>query len=321
MAEFVITPEDLQTSARKYRKELLKMPVMALGAALQHMTLRTGIRFSETVGELTGDIELGPYSETRVAEDNSAIEGRTLYTYFGSAVQNFSPNKLYKTIYGDNITKGEALKRTDITRQMVALLSKKVGEKLYHNLWKAVRNDNGDKTSELFNGLDTITATELTAGKLSAELDNYMTIDAIDHTNAVDVLKTICQKANPFLTEGSQAKLFVPRHVLFDYCENYKNTTGATPYNKEYKQYYVEGFENVSIVAMANKQDSPFIHLTTKQNVLIGVNQTGEEEDIEVARFQAFVLQFIMTMFFGTQFETLSKERLFVAGIDGKTAV
>ena len=321
MAEFLISPEDLQTSARKYRKELLKMPVMALSKALQHMTLRTGIRFSETVGELTGDIELGPYSETREAEDSSAIVGRTLYTYFGSAVQNFSPNKLYKTIYGDNITKGEALKKTDITRQVVALLSKKVGEKLYANLWKAVRNDNGTKTSELFNGLDTITATELTAGNLSVEKGNYMAINAIDSTNAVDVLKTICKTADPFLTEGEHSKLFVPRHVLFDYCENYKNVTGATPYNKEYNQYYVEGFENVSIVAMANKQDSPFIHLTTKQNVLIGVNLTGEEEEVEVARFKAFVLQFIMTMFFGTQFETLSKERLFVAGIDGKTAV
>ena len=321
MAEFLISPEDLQTSARKYRKELLKMPVMALEKALKHMTLRTGIRYAETVGELTADIEVGPYSETRVAEDNSAIVGRTLYTFFGSAVQDFSPNKLYKTIYGSNFTKGEALKKTDITRQMSAYLAKKAGEKFYNHLWNAVRNDNGSKTVDLFNGLDTITATELTAGKLTTELGNYMTINAIDKTNAVDVLKTICQTANPFLTEGSQAKLFIPRHVLFDYCEDYKSTTGAIPYNTEYKQYYVEGFENVSLVAMANKQDSPFIHLTTKQNVLIGVNQTGEEEDIEIARFKAFVLQFIMTMFFGTQFESLSKERMFVASIDGKTAV
>lgn len=321
MATFTITPEELQTSARKLRKELLVMPLMALSSALEHMTLRTGIRYSETVGELTGDIEIGPYSETRETEDNSAIVGRTLYTYLGSAVQNFSPNKLYKTIWGSNLTKGEALKNTDITRRMVALLAKKAGEKLYKSLWSAVRNESGTTTAELFNGLDTITASELTDGKLSETLGNYMTIEAVTDTTAVDILKEICQKADPFLTEGAQAKLFVPRHVFFDYCEDYKNVTGAVPYNREYKQYYIEGFENVTIVPMANKQNSPFIHLTTKQNVLIGVNQTGEEEDIEVARFKAFVLQFIMTMFFGTQFESINKERLFVAGIDGKTAV
>lgn len=79
-----ITSEDLQKSARKYRKELLQMPVLGLSRSLQHMTLRPGIRYAETVGELSGDMQLGPYSETR--EDNSevVINPRTLYTYFGS---------------------------------------------------------------------------------------------------------------------------------------------------------------------------------------------------------------------------------------------
>ena len=48
-----ITSEDLQKSARKYRKELLQMPVLGLSRSLQHMTLRPGIRYAETVGELS----------------------------------------------------------------------------------------------------------------------------------------------------------------------------------------------------------------------------------------------------------------------------
>ena len=66
-----ITSEDLQKSARKYRKELLQMPVLGLSRSLQHMTLRPGIRYAETVGELSGDMQFGPYSETR--EDNSEV--------------------------------------------------------------------------------------------------------------------------------------------------------------------------------------------------------------------------------------------------------
>ena len=37
-----IASEDLQKTARKYRKELLQMPVIALSRSLQHMSLRPG---------------------------------------------------------------------------------------------------------------------------------------------------------------------------------------------------------------------------------------------------------------------------------------
>lgn len=77
----------------------------------------------------------------------------------------------------------------------------------------------------------------------------------------------------------------------------------------------------MNIVPLANKKNSPFIHMTVKRNMLVGVNQTGEEESVEVARFKAFVLQFIATMFFGVEFESLSKERLLVASIDGTTPI
>ena len=66
-------------------------------------------------------------------------------------------------------------------------------------------------------------------------------------------------------------------------------------------------------MALSNKANSQFIHLSTKQNMLVGVNQTGEEETVAVEKHSAFVLQFIMTAFFGCEFESISKERLFVA--------
>lgn len=133
MAGVIINDQELaklSTSSAKLRKELLKMPVFALGDFLQHVTLRTGIRYSETVGELTGSMELGPYSETRIDSDDVNITPRTLYTFLGSVVKKFSPNKIYQSIWGSNFTKGEALKSTDITQQVLAFLAKKVGEAL-----------------------------------------------------------------------------------------------------------------------------------------------------------------------------------------------
>ncbi len=317
-----ISTEDLQTTARKYRRELLMMPVMSLGSSLQHMRLRPGIRYSETVGELSGDIQFGPYSETREDNDEVTINPRTLYTYFGSVVRNFSPNKIYKSMWGSAITKGEGLKSTEITRIVLSFLAAQLGKNLNKVLWNAVRDDDGDKSADLFNGFDTIAAAELTASHLSADLGNLKTLAAaITSENAVDTLKAFCRAADDQLLEEPNLKLFVPQHVFYDYCDDYQATVGAIPYNREFKKYYIEGFENIHIVPLANKKNSPFIQLTTQNNMLVGVNQMGEEESIEVARFKAFVLQFIATMFFGVQYETLSPERILFGTIDGSTAI
>ena len=311
MGKVVVSPEALAKSAAKYRREILMMPVFALGEFLQHVSLRTGIRYSETVGEMSGSMELGPYSETRIDDDDVQIVGRTLYTYFGSVVKKFSPNKVYQSIYGNAITKGEGLKNVDITREVLNFLGKKVGNSLYWNMWNAVRNDNGTKTKDLFNGFDTITSKEITDGNIAVAKKNLLTLtEDIDATNAVDVLKTIWRSADPML-KREKCKLFVPPSVLDAYNDDYKATTGSIAYNTKFNQTFVEGSENkCEIVAIDNKAGSKFLHLTTKQNMLVGVNQTGEEETVAVEKHEAFVLQFIMTAFFGCQFESISPERM-----------
>lgn len=315
MGKVIITPETLSQSAAKYRREILMMPVFALGEFLKHVSLRTGIRYSETVGELSGTMELGPYSETRVEDDDVKIIGRTLYTYFGSVVKNFSPNSVYQSIYGNAVTKGEGLKNVDITREVLNFLAKKVGDSLFWHMWDAVRNADGTKTKDLFNGFDTITTTEMTgedAGIAVAKGNLLLLDEKIDSTNAVDILKTIWRKADPML-QREKCKLFVAPSILDAYNDDYKATTGAIAYNTQFKQTFVEGSENrCEIVALSNKANSPYIHLTTRQNMLVGVNQKGEEETVAVEKHAAFVLQFIMTAFFGCQFETISKERLLV---------
>ena len=311
MGKVVVSPEALAKSAAKYRREILMMPVFALGEFLQHVSLRTGIRYSETVGEMSGSMELGPYSETRIDDDDVQIVGRTLYTYFGSVVKKFSPNKVYQSIYGNAITKGEGLKNVDITREVLNFLGKKVGNSLYWNMWNAVRNDNGTKTKDLFNGFDTITSKEITDGNIAVAKKNLLTLtEDIDATNAVDVLKTIWRSADPML-KREKCKLFVPPSVLDAYNDDYKATTGSIAYNTKFNQTFVEGSENkCEIVALDNKAGSKYLHLTTKQNMLVGVNQTGEEETVAVEKHEAFVLQFIMTAFFGCQFESISPERM-----------
>ena len=50
----------------------------------------------------------------------------------------------------------------------------------------------------------------------------------------------------------------------------------------------------------------------TVKNVREGME--GDDESVAVEKHEAFRLLFVMTMFYGVEFETISKERLLVAG-------
>ena len=307
-----ITPAALQTSAKKYRRQLLAMPAQGLLRSLQHMTLRTGLRAGEVVGQLEADLQFGPYSSSRKDSSDITIKGRELETFFGSVIKDFDPTSVVQSIYGADATKGDALKNVPITLQVLSYLAVRLGFNLQKVLWSAVRNASGTTSAALFNGFDTITAAEVTGGGLSAAKGNYEALaDAITTSNAVDVLKAICANADEELTD--ECKMFVSPTIYRAYLEDYKATTGATPYNTEYKKTFVEGFDGVELVPLSNKKDSQYIHLSPKQNMLIGMNREGDEEQIQVDRFSPFVLTFSASIFFGVQFESISKERLYVA--------
>lgn len=289
------------------------VPVHALAKSLQHMTLRTGVRHSEKVGELTGDIEMGPYSETRVDDKDVSISTRELKTYLGSVVKKFSPNSVAQTVYGSSITKGESLTNVEIVRLVLSYLSAKIGAGIDRHLFNAVRKADGDKTVDLFDGFDTITGQEITSGSISTDLGNlYEFSEPITKLNAVDQVVTFCRSADDFLQETEGAKLLISRDIYNAYVDDYKATTGAIVYNDKFLKTSVEGFDNVELVPMYQKKNAPYIQLTTKSNLLVGVDQEGDEEDIVIEKHAPFVLDFVATMFFGTQFETLDKTRLLV---------
>ena len=309
----VILPEDLAKTAVKYRKTFLMMAVIGLAETRKHMTFRPGVRYKEVVGELTGDIEIGPYSETRTDDSDMNVVKRELETYFGSVVRKFSPNKIYQSIWGSSVTKGEGLKDTEITKQVVGHLMKKVSKSLNKNVWSAVRKADGDKTSDLFNGLDTIATTEIADGNLSTDNKNLFEFgETIDKNNAVDLLKTFYRSADDVL-KGEETKLYIPNSIYDAYVDDYQATVGATPYNREFEKTFLEGSnDRCQLVPLSNKAGSPYIQLSTKENMLIGVDQESDLEKILIEKHHPVLLDFIVTLFFGTQYESISKARLLV---------
>jgi hypothetical protein len=313
MGKVVINADDLAKSAVKFRPELLAMSVIGLENTKKHMTIRPGIRYKEIVGELSGNLEVGPYSETRIDETDVNVTKRELETFLGSVVKPFSPNSVYSSIYGSSITKGDALKDTNITKMVLAYLMKQVAKSLNNAIWSAERNAAGTKTIELFNGFDTITKNEIAGKNMSAEKGNLMVFsEKIDKTNAVDALKEFYRTADPVLQEEN-TKLFLTPEIYDAYVDDYQSTVGAVIYNTEFEKRVLEGSDGkCELVKLANKAGSNYIHLSTQSNMLIGVDQESDLESITVEKHAAFVLQFIATLFFGVQFESISKERLLV---------
>ncbi len=320
--------EQLQKTAQTYRQQLITMPTRGLKKSLSYMTLRPGIRVAETVGELTGGAEFGPYDESRVADGSVAITPRTLEVFFGNVDIKFSPNSVYSTIWGANATSGDALKGVPITLQVLQLLALKLGKNLDKVLFSAVRNASGTGSADLFNGFDTIAKTELTNSKLSAELGNLIKVSDIlgdgktlNDDNAVDFAQGICEAADEELMAEDKLYLYVPQSFVNLYNRAFLKKFGSVPYNSGYNHNVVEGFGNVEFAVLSNKANAPFFQLTTRSNMLVGVNEanTNDAEKISVEKYHPWKLDFIATKFFGTQYESINKERILFATIDGTT--
>lgn len=312
-AKIKCTDQDFLTSARKYRSELLRKPVRRLADTLKYFTIRPGIRYEEKLYNVDTEMQFGPYDPERVEKLEVEFTPRVLKTFFGSVKRFFDPNEYYKTILGSVITKGEALKNVEVARLVLSILATKLGDKLAKHIFDAVRNDKGTRTVDLFNGFDTITRTEIASGGLSAEKGNlYEFTEAIDATNAVDQIKAFCRAADDYLLEQPQVNLLMPRAVYDAYLDDYQATVGAIPYNTEFRKIHPEGFENINFVPMFQKKGSEFMQLTTKSNMLIGVNQVGEEESITVEKHDVVLLTFFATIFFGAEYESIEPFRLLV---------
>lgn len=310
---FKLTQDDLKKSATTYKKQLLVTPIISCEETLQHMTSRPGVAGREIVSELGGNIELGPYDPTRVDNDGVNANARTLETFLGSVVKRFDVNTAATTVWGEFVAQGKQLTTADLALQVLTFLSGLLGKKLNEAIWAAKRNDSGTTTKDLFNGFDTITKQEIDNSNISTSNGNLCEFaQPITKTNAVDILMDFYDAAAEEL-QGVKTKLYVPFKVYQAYNRDYATRFGGTPYNKEYSKTFLEGTQNLcELVPLVSKKGSDYLHLTTKSNMLYGYGAGLAKENIAIEKYHEFLLSYVATMFFGTEFESIQKERLFV---------
>ncbi len=300
-------------SAHKYRKQLLQLAAIGVQEALVHMTGRPGVIHKETTGWMTGDFELRPYNGEKNAGKSIGLDARILETFLGSCVEEFDPNILRSTVFGQLYAKGGKIEDAEINKGILMKIMKTLLKKLNKSLFTAVRNDAGTKTSELFNGFDTIAQNEITAGRIAVAKGNYKEVELITSANAVDLLKAAYRAASDEL-QNEETKLFIPRVVYNAYCDDYQVTVGPVPYNTAFQKTFLEGSDNkCELVPLVSKAGSSFMQLTTKDNMLYGYGNGVENETVRVRECDnPFLLQFVAAMFFGVEYEFIGAEKLLV---------
>lgn len=318
------TLEDYASAARTYRASLLRLPILALASILPYMTLRPGIRYEEMVGTSDLDLELQPYVRNAIQNKDLDLAFRGLRTYFGTVNAEFEPNKAISTLLGHraSMAAGQALQSTPQAHEVIALTPKAVGRKLLASLFPAKRNPAGKTTMDLFDGFDTITQAEIAAGNISAAKGNYIKLSEIpDKGNALELLvEEVLYKLSPEL-RAQECYIYCSQDILDAYNRAYKLDSGAVIYNRQFDQVSVEGSHGLlKFVPTVAKAGSSFITVCPKENMLIGCDQMGDKESVRVGNYSPDTFMVMMRMFFGTQFESIDKRRLFIAEIPEKSA-
>lgn len=313
------TPEELTRTFQTYRKELIVQPMLAMSQLLQHVSIRTGIRYREIVSEMSGNFEIGNYKKDKESSGNLSIDGRVLETFFGNCIESIDPNSIYQSIWGSNITKGDGLTNTPIVLQICAYIMKKLGENLYYNAFTAKHEGTVfDKTASFFNGFKTILENDIAGtnenGKvlISTELGNLCTsTESITEVNAEDLVKDFYWLNTNEKLRAQQLKLFVSDMTYHKYTEAYQLNHGALPYNQSYDKKSLDGASNVEFVPLSCVPQD-FMLLTPKSNILALYNQKSDDETYlcKPSLKTHYDVDFIANMFFGVQFLSVSPETL-----------
>ena len=316
------TPEALSTAFQKYRTELIVMPMYAMSQALQHMGYRDGIRYKEHVHEMKGNFQMGNFDKYKKGDGAIEIVQRTLETFLGNCIEPIDPISIYKSLWGSDVTKGEALKTVPWVKRVCAYIMAQLGENMFKVMWTAKHDPtNTTETAKWFNGFKTIEDEEIAAGKMSVEEGNlYYLPETFTPENAEDLLKDFYwgvaggwNGANDKL-KNQKLKLFMHVKTKHFYEEAYQHNHGALPYNEQYIKAHLDGVPNVEFVALTNVPEN-YLCLTPKNNILALWNQRTADETflVKESKTSHYDVDFLANMFYGEQYLSINKEMLCVA--------
>lgn len=305
--------EDYQKTAVKWQPTLLDLPIRAAMDVLKFMHGITGLRGKMKLGEISADSQFAPFKKTRKSDADVNISYREIETFLGNVVEEFAPvDYAFLSMGYDDPILGEKIKNASTTALVLFHLAKARGQHIAQAVLTGIRNEDGDTTLDLCDGLVTIAKKEITAGKISAANGNYIKLtDAFTMSNACDLIKEeIVFKLNPFLRRENNVLLCDPELVDM-YNESYQSTHANLNYNKAYNQPFVEGSSNrLTLVGVPEMAGQKHLILTQKDNMWWATDNKSDESFVDIMRKDHYTLSSAANMFLGTQFRSIDKRRL-----------
>lgn len=316
MAKIKIDPavvEDYQKTAVKWQPTLLDLPLRAAMDVLKFMHGITGLRGKMKLGEISANSQFAPFKKNRKSDADVNIKYREIETHLGNVVEEFSPvDYAFLTMGYEDPVIGEKIKNASTTALVLFQLAKARGQHIAQAVLTGKRNEDGDTTLDLCDGLVTIAEKEITAGSISEETGNLIKLqDAFTMANACDLIKEeIVFRLNPFLRKQNNVLLCAPE-IVDMYNQSYQDTHSALNYNTAYNQPYVEGSDNrLTLVGLPEMAGQQHLILTQKENMYWGTDNKSDESFVDIMRKDHYTLSMAANMFLGTQFRTIDPRRL-----------
>ena len=312
----------LQNTAIQYQKELLWLPLIGLEDSLKYLNLVPNIQNERkiTTFERTNGILKPHTGAVNKQEDVGKTVTRTLKVYPGDVVVEDFPENYRTVAYGPDVLLGKnQSKKHPWELVMLRAIMESVSEDLNLSLFCGQRNDAILDAYHVFDGFDRIIDLEIDEGTISPAIGNLFPYSyTLGNGNPMEYLLGMW-KAAPLELRRKKTIMYVSQAMFDEYNNYFLYEMGAmmdifnhTIDKKDYT--LLAGTEGrCTLAPMIGKQGTNRVLLTDYSNMEVGVDQTSDQEFIEVRRVDnPFVVQFVVKLVFGVQVQSLHKKRFVV---------
>lgn len=316
MAEmkFLITDEVLQEykdTCIKWNKLFLNLPVRKADDVLKYFTRVNKLRGKKRFGTIAGKSQFAPFKKHRDSKSSIEFDFREIETFHGNVIDPFSPVDFIDLPFAyDDPVITDAIKKGGTTMMVLAQLAIARGEAIAQAAITGKRDEDGDTTLDLCDGIVTIADNEVEAGNISEAKGNYLKVtDEVTNANAVDIAKEIVFSSNHFL-RNQDSIMLCSQDFADKYNESYLLTHAGIKYNEKYDQPYVEGSgHKLTLVPLPEFDGLNRAIITNKANLLCGMYNESDLTSVDVMRTGHYELSFAADMWLGFQFHTIDPRR------------
>lgn len=264
----------LQENIAEY-SQIFAQKLVGMESAFGYMTVIPGVEDQVPLIQLVpGDpLQPGNRGAFEPKDNVNVFKDRFL------TVKNIEMPAVYKedqieALWRSHLAKiSNATKSSPYDMPFEELLIMKLAEAAMSNLrkkaiFKGVLNASGTTSTDLFNGLLTILAADITATNVPAA--NVATGAAITASNALDQFELVLDKVPSEYWMEDMVCLAAPENVRF-YNKDYQATHGALPYNQEFEKVTLDG-TSIEIIPEIGMAGSDRVIITPRGNAVFATD-------------------------------------------------